>query len=112
MFGVCSGMFGVCTGYVYSLDAVCICSFNAAERGPEPLGAHYGSLPFHYAKPLHHADVCGAGALCNNANAPMIWRRFKIYSFDKPTPKVKQLKTCGRCFAEILTVQAGVYIPS
>jgi hypothetical protein len=48
----------------------------------------------------------------SNANASMIWRRLKIYSFDKPTPKVKQLKTCGRCFAEILTVQAGVYIPS
>ena len=46
------GMFGVCTGYVYSFDAVRICSFNAAERGPEPLGAHYGRLPFHYAKPF------------------------------------------------------------
>ena len=46
-----------------------------------------------------------------NANASMIWRRLKVYTFKKPTPKVKQLKRCCRCFAEILTVQAGLHTP-
>ena len=80
MYGVCSGyvrgMFGVCTGYVYFLDAVCICAFNAAECSPEPFGAYYGRLPLHYAKPLHHADGCGAGALCNNARGPSFSKMF------------------------------------
>ena len=43
-----------------------------------------------------------------NPNASMIWRRLKVYSFQKQIPKVKQMKCCGRCFAELLAVHPKV----
>lgn len=78
-----------------------------------------GSAPIFCTTPLPDMKALEAAAMPSpatgepsNTNASMIWRRLKIYTFKKQTPKVKQLKCCGRCFAEILTVQAGLYTPS
>lgn len=48
-----------------------------------------------------------------DANASMLFRRLKVYHFTKRIPKPPKMKTCARCFAELLlsasTDQPGLW---
>ena len=77
-----------------------------------------GTAPIFCTTPLQDMQALEKAAVPStttgevaNPNASMIWRRLKVYSFQRQIPKVKQLKCCGRCFAELLTVQAGLHRP-
>ena len=44
-----------------------------------------------------------------NANASMVLRRLKVYSFTQTLPKpARRVPYCARCFAQLLLQQSGV----
>ena len=47
-----------------------------------------------------------------DANASMLCRRLKVYHFTKRLPKPPALKTCPRCFAELLLASSRAPSPS